>query len=281
MSWLIALAYVTAGGALVCGVLLRVDPTVLGRLASHGSIDTEPHSGVLGVLGSKLPMPRARAKVKNLVLSGGGDELDVDRILGSKVLCAGAGLAAGGSLGSSGGTRSVLMTAVLVMAGFALPNFLLGRRATLARAKASAAAPDLLDAVAVCVTAGLSPRTGLDRASAVVRGPLADELEEARRQVALGAPWRSALRDVAERTGLPELRRLSITLERSERLGSPVADQLRRLARDVRDERRLRDEERARRAPVAMLFPLVLCILPAFVIAAVVPAMLVAARDIG
>jgi tight adherence protein C len=86
---------------------------------------------------------------------------------------------------------------------------------------------------------------------------------------------------VAERTDLPELRRLSIRLERSERLGSPVANQLRRLARDVRDERRLRDEERARRAPVAMLFPLVLCILPAFVLAAVVPAMLVAARDIG
>jgi tight adherence protein C len=173
------------------------------------------------------------------------------------------------------------MSTVLGAAGFVLPNFLLARRAASARAEAFAAAPDLLDAVAVCVTAGLSPRTALDRAGAVVRGPLARELEEARRQVALGAQWRSSLREVAERTGLLELRRLSITLERSERLGSPVANQLRRLARDVRSERRLLDEERARRAPVAMLFPLVLCILPAFVLAAVVPAMLVAARDIG
>lgn len=281
MSWLIALAYVAAGSALACGLLLGEDPRVLGRLAPEGRVASSGRPGVLGRLGSKLPMPRARGKVRELVRSRGLDEVAVERVLGTKVLCAATGLAAGVTMWSSGGVMTLLMSAVLPAAGFALPNFLLGRRATLARAEASAAAPDLLDAVAVCVTAGLSPRTALDRAGAVVRGPLAEELEEARRQVDLGAPWRSALRGVAERTRLPELRRLSVTLERSERLGSPVADQLRRLARDVRDERRLRDEERARRAPVAMLFPLVLCILPAFVLAAVVPAMLVAARDIG
>ena len=280
MTWLISLAYVAAGGAAVCGFLLRDDPRVLGRLAPNGWADPVPRPGVRGLLGSKLPARRARSKLRNLVQSAEG-ELAVDRVLGTKALCAGAGLAAGFSMWSNAGVTSLLMSAVLATAGFALPNFVLGRRSAFARAEASAAAPDLLDAVAVCVTAGLSPRTALDRAGAVVRGPLAEELEEARRQVALGSPWKPALRGVAERTGLPELRRLSITLERSERLGSPVADQLRRLARDVRDERRLRDEERARRAPVAMLFPLVLCILPAFVLAAVVPAMLVAARDIG
>jgi tight adherence protein C len=219
--------------------------------------------------------------VRDLVRATGGAEPEVDRILGTKALYACAGVAAAATMWSNGGVTSLVMSGVLGAAGFALPNFLLGRRAAAARAEGAASAPDLLDAVAVCVTAGLSPRTSLDRAGAVVRGPLAHELEEARRQVALGTPWRSALRGVSERTGLPELRRLSITLDRSERLGSPVADQLRRLARDVRDERRLRAEERARRAPVAMLFPLVLCILPAFVLAAVVPAMLVAARDIG
>lgn len=141
--------------------------------------------------------------------------------------------------------------------------------------------PDLLDAVAVCVGAGLTPRLAVEQAATVLRGPLADELERIRRAAGLGTPWRSALGQVAERIGLPELRRLAGVFERSERLGSPVADHLRRLARDVREERRVRHEERARRAPVAMLFPLVLCILPAFVLAAVVPAVLAAARDIG
>ena len=281
MTWLVALGYVASVSAAVCGFTLRSDPRVLGRLSPQGPGADEPRSGIRSLLGRKLRLPRARPKLRHLVASAGGDEHAVDRILGTKVLCAGAGIAAGVTIWSSSRLMSFVMTAVLGAAGFTLPNFLLGRRVASARAEASAAAPDLLDAVAVCVTAGLSPRTALERAGAVVRGPLARELEAARRQVALGTQWRSALRGVADRTGLPELRRLSITLERSERLGSPVADQLRRLARDVRNERRLRDEERARRAPVAMLFPLVLCILPAFVLAAVVPAMLVAAKDIG
>lgn len=281
MTWLISLGYVAAVGAAVCGFTLRGDPRVMGRLSPSGPIVGEPPSGVLGLVVTGLPLSRARAKVASLLLAAGSTEPEVDRILGTKVLCGGAGVVVGLTSWANGVSAALLMSAVLGTAGFALPNFLLGRRAARVRAGASAGAPDLLDAVAVCVTAGLSPRIALERAGAVVRGPLAQEIEGARRQVVLGAQWRSALRGVAERTGLPELRRLSITLERSERLGSPVADQLRRLARDVRDERRLRDEERARRAPVAMLFPLVLCILPAFVLAAVVPAMLVAAQDIG
>jgi tight adherence protein C len=88
------------------------------------------------------------------------------------------------------------------------------------------------------------------------------------------------IRRVAARTGLPELLRLAVTLERSERLGTPVAGRLRDLAREVRADRAARSEERARRAPVAMLFPLVFLILPAFVIAAVVPALLVATRGL-
>jgi tight adherence protein C len=281
VTWMISLGYVAALTAAVCGVTLRGDPRVMGRLSPPGSTATKARSGIRCLLARRLPLSRARARVATLLLAEGSTEPEVDRILGTKVLCGVAGVVGGLTSWANGVSTALLMSAVLGTAGFALPNFLLGRRAARLRASASAAAPDLLDAVAVCVTAGLSPRIALERAGAVISGPLAQELEGARRQVVLGAQWRSALRGVAERTGLPELRRLSVTLERSERLGSPVADQLRRLARDVRDERRLRDEERARRAPVAMLFPLVLCILPAFVLAAVVPAMLVAARDIG
>jgi tight adherence protein C len=139
---------------------------------------------------------------------------------------------------------------------------------------------DLLDLVAVSVTAGLTARLALERAPGVVGGALGRDLSGAVRDASLGTPWRVALRRAAERTGLPELRRLAVTLERSERLGAPVAERLRELAREVRGERASRREERARRAPVAMLFPLVFLILPAFVLAAVVPALLVATRGL-
>ena len=156
-----------------------------------------------------------------------------------------------------------------------------GRLRPTGRGELQRSVPDLLDLVALSVTAGLTPRLALERGAAVVTGPLAGELEAASSQVGLGVPWRDALRATAERTGLTELRRLAVALERSERLGAPVAQQLRRLAGDVREEERLRLEERARRAPVVMLFPLVFCILPAFVVAALIPAVLVAARGLG
>jgi tight adherence protein C len=137
-----------------------------------------------------------------------------------------------------------------------------------------------MDLLAIAVTAGLTPRLALDRASDVLAPPLGDELRHARREVDLGSPWRGALQDMARRTGLDEIRRLAVTLDRSERLGVPVAEHVRALAREVRGEREVLEEERARRAPVLMLFPLVFLILPAFVLAAVVPAVLVATRGI-
>jgi tight adherence protein C len=88
------------------------------------------------------------------------------------------------------------------------------------------------------------------------------------------------VRAAADRLEVRDLRRLALALERGQRLGAPLAEQLRRLARDVRHERHAMAEERARRAPVLMLFPLVFLILPAFVLAAVIPALIVAARGI-
>jgi tight adherence protein C len=140
--------------------------------------------------------------------------------------------------------------------------------------------PNLLDLLSVSVTAGLSPRLALERASELVAGSLGEVLEELRNDVALGAPWRVALETVGRRTGVDELRRLALTLDRAERLGSPIAERIRTLATEVRRERRTQREERARRAPVQMLFPLVFLILPAFVLSAVVPALLVATRGV-
>jgi tight adherence protein C len=281
MSWLIALAYVSAVGLLMGGVALRYDPRVMSRLGHEPKSRESRGPAVLGLLGRKVPNANVRAKVTRLVRPTGDREVSVDRILGTKLVLGAAGAVLGATMRPNGVATALLVATMLGAAGFSLPNFLLGRRAAAGLSGHSRGVPDLLDAVAVCVSAGLSPRLALERASEVVTGPLARELDLARREVSLGAHWRSALRGVAERTGLPELRRLAITLDRSQRLGSSVADQLRRLAGDVRAERRLQEEERARRAPVVMLFPLVLCILPAFILAAVVPALLVAARDIG
>jgi tight adherence protein C len=97
----------------------------------------------------------------------------------------------------------------------------------------------------------------------------------------LGRRWRDELRAAARRVDLPDLSRAVELLVRTERLGSSLADEMSRLAADVRESRRARATERARAAPVKMLFPLVFLILPAFLLLTVVPVLLTTVRSIG
>lgn len=250
MSWGLAAAYVVSVALLLIAFGTRVDAGLAASLSAIAPAG--PWSGRGVWLGRRVSPT------------------------GARFLQAGAGVAVGLTAWPSSPGRAVAASIVLGMAGYRWQDFRAARRKALERAEASAAIPNLLDLVSVSVTAGLTPRLALERAPEAVDGPLSEALKQARREVGLGGSWRAALRRTASGTGLPELRRLAATLERSERLGAPVADRLRALARDVRAERRTAQEERARRAPVTMLFPLVFLILPAFVLAAVVPAVLVA-----
>jgi len=113
--------------------------------------------------------------------------------------------------------------------------------------------------------------TGLHRTLEVVtdRAPadIAADLERARRMVALGATWGEGLR----RSGCPGLASFAAALDRGRALGVPIADSLRAFARR-RDEAAVNTfEAQVRKAPVRMVLPLTLCILPAFGLLAVAP----------
>ena len=107
--------------------------------------------------------------------------------------------------------------------------------------------------------------------TAAVTGPLGERLAPIATGIALGPELGPRVRAVGEDLALPDLVRVGAILERSGSLGTPIADAVRDLAADHRRERRRAAETRARRAPVRMLFPLVLLILPAFLLLTVVP----------
>ncbi|MEA2579619.1 MAG: tight adherence protein [Actinomycetota bacterium] len=155
------------------------------------------------------------------------------------------------------------------------------KRARAGRAKAiDAEVPQLLDLLAVASSAGLSAPLALRRAAEAVYGPLADELSQVLRASDLGARWRDELAAMAARTGSADLRRAVAALARTETLGASLATSTAELAASVRAARRAATTQRARTAPVKMLFPLVFLILPAFLLLTVVPVLLSTVRSI-
>jgi tight adherence protein C len=156
-----------------------------------------------------------------------------------------------------------------------------GRRRRRAHAEAVRAdVPQLLDLLAAGSTAGMSAEASFRQAVSCVRGPLGQDLSAVMRSVDLGVPWRQALASHVERTGDPDLGRTVAVLARTEALGVPLRDATRELAATVRDARRAATLERARTAPVKMLFPLVFLILPAFLLLTVVPVLITTVRSI-
>jgi len=140
--------------------------------------------------------------------------------------------------------------------------------------------PQLLDLLAAGSAAGLSAVIGLQRSVSVLRGPLGAELRASLDAVDLGARWREELAAVTKRLALPDLRRAVAVLTRTETLGTSLTEATRELAADVRRSRRAAVAERARAAPVKMLFPLVFLILPAFLLLTVVPVLLTTVESI-
>ena len=173
-----------------------------------------------------------------------------------------------------------LLAPALALAGSRVPRIALAAAERKRRAAIDAEIPQFLDVLAAASSAGLSASLAVRRATDAVRGPLRIELDRANRSVDLGARWREELDGLAVRCQLPDLRRAVAALTRTETLGSSLADTTAELAASVRDARRARATERARTAPVKMLFPLVFLILPAFLLLTVVPVLLTTLQSI-
>jgi tight adherence protein C len=140
--------------------------------------------------------------------------------------------------------------------------------------------PQFLDLLAAGSTAGLSAEVSFRQAASCLHGPLGRDLEDVLRSVDLGVPWREAIEGYVERADDVDLRRMASVLARTETLGVSLRDATRDLAETVRDARRSSTLERARTAPVRMLFPLVFLILPAFLLLTVVPVLITTVRAI-
>src|SRR4051812_2730470 len=158
--------------------------------------------------------------------------------------------------------------------GWALPLVLLQRRARKRLYDIDYALPGMIDLLVVTVEAGLGFSSAMKVASEKLQGPLGEELRLTMQEQRMGLATRDALKNMAERADTAGMRTFVRAIVQGEQLGVSIGQILRGLAIDMRKLGRAMAEERAQKAPVKMLFPLVFLIFPAMFILLLGPAVL-------
>lgn len=173
----------------------------------------------------------------------------------------------------------IVFMGAFTVAGIMLPTIWLSQRVGQRQSTIIKSLPDAFDLITTCVEAGLGLDAALARVADKVEGPFADELSRALREIGLGKMRRDALRELGARTGVTDLITFVNAVIQAEQMGSSVGAVLRVQAEQLRMRRRQRAEEQAYKAPVKMIFPLVLFIFPTLFIVILGPAMITIMKD--
>jgi len=280
-------------GVLGVAGLLRANParSRLARLAQGGLADSgragdgashplDPLGRALGRVGERFGRS-SNGRLRQRLIEGGYRRPGaLARFLGLQLVLA-AGLPALLCLlpgfWSLGYLRASAALCAVCAAGFVLPSWALDKRRARRRLEIDHGLPDVLDLMVVCVEAGLGLAASLARVArefARANPVLSGEFELVQLECRAGKRTTDALRSMAERNDVSDLRSLVAMLIQTERFGTSLADSLRIHADSMRSKRMQRAEEAAQRAPVKMLFPAALFIFPATLMVTLGPGLL-------
>jgi tight adherence protein C len=212
---------------------------------------------------------------QKFVYAGDPSAEAVDRFLATQVLCIVGGVL-GAIVSFIAFTGLLKFGAVLLflLAGVLGPTAILNRRVAERQHQLRVKLPDILDLLTISVEAGLGFEQALDRTVASVPGPLSDEFARMLGEVRAGATRADAMRALEARCNVPEVRSFVLAIIQADTFGVSIGRVLRAQADEMRVKRRQLAQERAQKAPVKMLFPMVFCIFPALFIVVLGPAML-------
>ena len=286
------------GGGLVLAAvalaLVTISAAVRDRSATERSLtmvrtlDLEPRDGgpetdrpfverVVGPLGDRLVglgrrIVRADTSERlrhRLDIAGNPAGWDVPRLIGTKALSmlalAGVATLQVVSTGTSG-ALAVLTVAGAGAFGFVLPNVLLYNAGEKREALMQRALPDALDLLTVSVEAGLGFDAAVMKVATKTTGPLAAEFNRLLQEMQLGVGRADAMRGLADRSTLKDLKSFSLAIVQADQLGVPIGKVLRVQSGEIRIKRRQRAEEQAQKVPVKIMVPLVLFIMPCLLI---------------
>jgi tight adherence protein C len=134
--------------------------------------------------------------------------------------------------------------------------------------------PDAIDLMTISVESGLAFDAAVQQVARNTHGPLADEFSRVLREMQIGQGRAQALRGLAERTEVDDVRSFVTAMVQADSFGIPIANVLRIQSSEMRTKRRQRAEEQAQKVPVKITVPLIFCILPCLFIAVMGPAVL-------
>jgi len=213
---------------------------------------------------------------RKLDLAGNPPGWTVDRVLSGKVIGAVVGLVGGlvFSLMLSSPAVKIVVVVAFTVVGFFAPNLYLYQRTHERSDRMQRDLPDAIDLLTISVESGLGFDAAMQQVARNTEGPLADELSRVLREMQIGQGRSDALRALAERTNVTDVRTFVGAMVQADSFGIPVAQVLRVQSAEIRVKRRQRAEEKAQQVPVKITIPLIFCILPTLFIAVMGPAVL-------
>jgi len=261
-------------------------PVVTTTSSAIVNLDEEPEPKltvkVIESIGNLVPVsPQDAAGTKErLVMAGYRSESAMAVFMGLRIVVCIMALAFTFLIRERVTDNPVLRVVIVVFgaaAGFMLPSLRLDSRIKARQKKLRLALPDLLDLMVVAVEAGLGIDQAIQHVSRELEyahKELCEEMNQVTFEMRAGKRRSDALKNLADRTGEPEVRKLVALLVQTDRFGTSMAESLRNHSDDLRIRRRQDAEERAAKVGVKLVFPIFIFILPSMLIVSAGPGLL-------
>lgn len=178
------------------------------------------------------------------------------------------------------GTMRLAFGGLLIVALVVGPDSVINRKVEDRQKRIQRELPDILDLLTISVEAGLGFEQALDRVINAVPGPLSEEFSRMLGETRAGASRADAMRALDDRCNTPELRSFVLAIIQADTFGVSIGRVLRGQSEEMRIKRRQLAQERAQKAPVKMLIPMVFCIFPALFVVILGPAMISISKNL-
>jgi tight adherence protein C len=290
--WSVAVFILVAWGTSAAALRARSwRSRALARLAARPAAPLRPATPPAMVwrelvdwIGSSVPASSADLpRLKRRLIRAGFRDPAVVRLFQGVRLALTALFAAGGLVGALRADLNVLIVPAAAMAGYMAPGQWLMFRIAQRKHAIERGLPNALDLMVVCVESGL----GIDQATLQVAKELrhahpeiCDEFAVMNLELRAGKRRAEALHNLADRTGVEDMKKLVAVLVQTDRFGTSIAQSLRGHAEYLRTLARQRAEERAAKLAVKLVFPIFFCVLPSLFVVTVGPVLTRLVRDL-